>query len=158
MCSCIDRYLFSCTNMCSALRGCERMWCDCLTPRHRFRQFEPANAVSGFVYRDATEGCKLTIMVCERADDLIVRIRDREGALRHCLRVSQRLLHGWRHGRARWTWNRVVVVGQSCQHNHECTGSCSDSIYSFAHTSRSVGASWVLCIEWRVECCEEGEN
>lgn len=55
--------------------------------------------VDGQLRRDG--GLKLTIVICERADDFIAWIRDRKGALRHCLWVSQRLLHGWRHRRAR---------------------------------------------------------
>ena len=94
-------------------------------------------------------------MVCERADDLIIWIRDRKGALRHCLWVSQRLLHGWRHRRARRMWNGEVEVGQSCKHNQESTRSCRGSICSCANDSRSASASSLSGSEWRVVCCRK---
>jgi len=69
---------------------------------------------------DATRGSKLTIVICERADDLVAWIRDRKGALRHCPWVSQRLYTAGGIGElmGRGIELSTVESGQECSDVH----------------------------------------
>jgi hypothetical protein len=104
--------------------------------------------------RDATSGSKLTILVRERADDLIAWIRDGEGALRHCLGSANGFYTAGGIGELIEGGIELSEVEKSASRfKYACEA--GGSPYAASQVTRGLPARY-HCWEWRAEsmCCK----